>query len=102
MKFLILLLVLFSTNIQAQTSCRKASVKHKFDVSQGYPKGRVGYVVDHVCALANGGKDEISNMQYQTIADGKIKDRIENTVLGRKLYCNSKNSTPTRQVFNCK
>ena len=102
MKFLILLLLLFSTNTQAQVSCRNSSVKHKFDVSQGYPKGRSGYVVDHVCALANGGKDVIGNMQYQTIADGKIKDRIENTPLGRNIYCNSKNSTPTRQVFNCK
>ena len=86
MKFLILLLVLFSTNIQAQVSCRSSRIKHQFDVSQGYPKGRTGYVVDHVCALANGGKDEIGNMQYQTIADGKIKDRIENTILGRMLY----------------
>lgn len=36
-----------------------------------------GYVVDHVKALACGGADAAYNMQYQTIAAGKAKDRIE-------------------------
>lgn len=83
-------------------SCRDAVVKHKFDALNGYPHGRPGYVVDHICALANGGIDDISNMQYQTIKDGKLKDKVENTPEGKKLYCNPHNSTPTRQVFNCK
>jgi hypothetical protein len=58
------------------------------------------YIVDHVCALAQGGRDAAINMQYQTIADSKAKDRIENTPVGKALYCDKKNSTPTRQVFN--
>jgi hypothetical protein len=86
----------------AKASCRSASVKHQFDVSQGFKHGRKGFIVDHVCSLFNNGIDNISNMQYQTIADSKKKDRIENTPYGKKLYCNFKNSTPTRQVFNCK
>jgi hypothetical protein len=34
-------------------------------------------VVDHVIALKRGGADAPSNMQWQTIADAKAKDRIE-------------------------
>lgn len=36
-----------------------------------------GYVVDHVIALACGGPDSPSNMQWQTRAEAKAKDRIE-------------------------
>lgn len=36
-----------------------------------------GYVVDHIKALDCGGADRPSNMQYQTIAAGKAKDKIE-------------------------
>ena len=36
-----------------------------------------GYVVDHVKALACGGADAPSNMQSQTIAEGKAKDKWE-------------------------
>lgn len=84
------------------TTCRSQHAKHEFDVLNGYPYGRKGYIVDHVCSLFNNGIDTIDNMQYQTIADAKIKDRIENTPKGKLLYCNSKNSTPTRQVYNCR
>ena len=33
--------------------------------------------VDHVKALACGGADAPSNMQWQTVADGKAKDKWE-------------------------
>lgn len=36
-----------------------------------------GYVIDHVCPLACCGKDAPSNMQWQTVADGKAKDKWE-------------------------
>ena len=36
-----------------------------------------GYVVDHVRALECGGADAPSNMQWQTVADAKAKDKIE-------------------------
>jgi hypothetical protein len=39
-----------------------------------------GYVVDHIRALACGGPDSADNMQWQTVPDGKLKDRVE-------LYC---------------
>jgi hypothetical protein len=101
-----IILSILALTVAAQTdpkaACRSSAVKHKFDLSQGYAHGRKGYVVDHICSIFNHGIDDITNMQYQTIADAKAKDRIENTAYGKKLYCNSKNSTPTRKVFNCK
>jgi hypothetical protein len=36
-----------------------------------------GYVIDHVIALKRGGPDHPSNMQWQTTADAKEKDRWE-------------------------
>lgn len=36
-----------------------------------------GYVKDHVTALACGGDDAVDNLQWQTIAEAKAKDRIE-------------------------
>jgi hypothetical protein len=34
-------------------------------------------VVDHIKALKRGGADDPSNMQWQTKAEAKAKDRIE-------------------------
>jgi hypothetical protein len=34
-------------------------------------------VIDHVNPLCAGGPDHPSNMQWQTVADAKIKDRAE-------------------------
>jgi hypothetical protein len=36
-----------------------------------------GYVVDHIVALKNGGADDPSNMQWQTVEEARAKDRIE-------------------------
>jgi len=36
-----------------------------------------GYVIDHIKPLACGGADDPSNMQWQTIAAGKVKDKWE-------------------------
>jgi hypothetical protein len=36
-----------------------------------------GYVIDHVKPLECGGVDAPANMQWQTIADGKAKDKTE-------------------------
>ncbi len=43
----------------------------------GYPHGRPGYVVDHVVPLKRGGDDSPFNMQWQTKADARAKDKIE-------------------------
>jgi hypothetical protein len=36
-----------------------------------------GYVIDHVLPLACGGADSPTNMQWQTVADAKMKDKWE-------------------------
>ena len=43
-----------------------------------------GYVVDHIKALACGGADAPANMQWQTVADGKAKDKVERIWCGKK------------------
>jgi hypothetical protein len=44
----------------------------------GRSRGRCpGYVIDHVHALKHGGRDDASNMQWQTIQAAKAKDSIE-------------------------
>jgi hypothetical protein len=46
--------------------------------STGKASGRCpGYIVDHVTALECGGADAPSNMQWQTTADAKAKDKTE-------------------------
>jgi len=56
---------------------RSETAKEQFMRQTGYPHGRPGYVVDHIAPLAEGGKDEPSNMQWQTVADAKAKDKVE-------------------------
>jgi 5-methylcytosine-specific restriction endonuclease McrA len=36
-----------------------------------------GYVIDHVVPLKRGGADSSSNMQWQTKAEAKAKDKVE-------------------------
>lgn len=36
-----------------------------------------GYVVDHVIPLCKGGPDRVTNLQWQSIAAAKAKDRVE-------------------------
>ena len=56
---------------------RSASARNEFMKRTGYPKGRKGYVVDHIVPLECGGADIPSNMQWQTVSEAKIKDRTE-------------------------
>lgn len=56
---------------------RSDSARRAFMKSTGYPKGRPGYVVDHIVPLACGGADAPSNMQWQGVAAAKAKDRVE-------------------------
>ena len=56
---------------------RNNHARHAFMVQTGYPHGRQGYVIDHIVPLACGGADAPSNMQWQTVADAKVKDKTE-------------------------
>ena len=42
-----------------------------------------GYVIDHIEPLVCGGADAPSNMQWQTIAEAKEKDRWERKACGK-------------------
>ena len=56
---------------------RSSTARAAFMKQTGYPKGRKGYVVDHIIPLECGGADVPSNMQWQTVQEAKIKDRTE-------------------------
>lgn len=56
---------------------RSPAARSSFMKESGYPKGRKGYVVDHIVPLECGGADTPSNMQWQTSQEAKIKDRTE-------------------------
>jgi hypothetical protein len=56
---------------------RSQAAKNEFKKQSGYPNGRPGYVIDHIKPLKEGGCDCPENMQWQTIAEGKAKDKWE-------------------------
>ena len=56
---------------------RSEAAKKDFETQTGYPKGRKGYVVDHINPLECGGADVPSNMRWQTTAEAKAKDKTE-------------------------
>lgn len=67
----------------ADTAARSAKARAEFKRLHHCPatdrsRGACpGYVIDHVVPLCAGGADRPSNMQWQTISEGKAKDRIE-------------------------
>jgi hypothetical protein len=62
---------------------RSATARHAFQKSHPCPStGKTtgackGYVIDHVVPLKRGGADAPGNMQWQTTAAAKAKDRVE-------------------------
>ena len=62
---------------------RSSAAKHEFEKqnpcpSTGETHGACpGYVIDHMQPLKRGGADDPSNMQWQTKADAKAKDKWE-------------------------
>jgi len=55
--------------------CEEA--KREFMRATGHPRGWPGHVVDDIVPLACGGADAPSNMQWQTFANAKAKDKLE-------------------------
>ena len=79
MKYTIALMALSLIASQADARSRQARAEfvRSHPCPTGQHKGCAGYVVDHVVPLCAGGADEQRNMQWQTVADGKVKDRAE-------------------------
>lgn len=69
---------------------RSSSARHRFQKQHPCPStGKTtgpcpGWVKDHVIPLACGGADAPSNMQWQTKADAKAKDKWERRGCGKK------------------
>lgn len=85
---LLIALCALSTNADARIK-RSQSAKVEFKAANPSPasgarKGPcAGYEIDHMWPLACGGADHARNMQWQTIAEGKDKDKWERKVCGR-------------------
>lgn len=64
--------------IKRSSAARDAFKREHPCPSTGRSSGRCpGYVIDHRTALECGGADAPFNMQWQTVAEGKAKDRTE-------------------------
>lgn len=76
------LLALLSFSVDAkQPRSKKAKSVFKYThpcPANGSRSGSCpGFVIDHIKALDCGGEDAPSNMQWQTVADGKAKNKWE-------------------------
>lgn len=84
--FLAVALVAFPADAGTKRS-QSAKVEFKQQnpcLATGARKGPCkGYVIDHVKPLACGGADAPVNMQWQTVAEGKEKDKWERNGCGK-------------------
>jgi hypothetical protein len=69
--------VLDSTKVCRAPSCRSTTQRNRFMRRTKFPRGRAGWIVDHMKPLECGGEDLPTNMQWQTVDEAKAKDRIE-------------------------
>jgi hypothetical protein len=61
----------------SKTYSTSTAAKTQFMRESGYRNGRPGYVVAYRKPLACGGADDVSNLQWLTIAEAKAKDKSE-------------------------
>ena len=54
---------------------RNEATKREFMQSSGYQHGRPGYVVAPINPLKTGGTDTAANMEWQSVANAKARDR---------------------------
>jgi len=68
---------------------RSASARADFMKQTGYPKGRKGYVVDHIVPLECGGADVPSNMQWQTVQEARSRTEAKEIADENKFFVNT-------------
>ena len=56
---------------------RDEALIRRFRKETGYPRGRTGYVVDHIVPLCACGADAMHNLQWQRADSAKVKDKAE-------------------------
>ena len=84
-----LILGILAISTAGASEPRSLEVKHEFQrqhpcPSTGSPIGACpGYTKDHVVPLACGGPDAVANLQWQTDADAKAKDKWERKACAR-------------------
>jgi hypothetical protein len=61
----------------SKTYSTTTAAKTQFMRESGYRNGRPGYVVAYRKPPACGGADDISNMEWLTVAEAKAKDKTE-------------------------
>ncbi len=91
MKAVILIALLLALPLTAEASIpRSQQAKRAFAHSHPCPRTHQpklpcpGYVIDHIKALDCGGADSPRNMQWQTLAASKAKDKWERCAPGCK------------------
>ena len=84
-----LILGILAISTAGASEHRSLEVKHEFQrqhpcPSTGRTTGRCpGYIKDHIVPLACGGPDSVANLQWQTTAAAKAKDRWERKACAR-------------------
>ena len=80
-----LILGILAISTAGASEHRSLQVKHEFQRQHPCPATNQttgpcpGYIKDHIVPLACGGPDSVANLQWQTIAEAKAKDKWERT-----------------------
>lgn len=80
MSVLLLLLALCPCPVKRDAAgqiLRNYAELYAFKKASGYPRGRPGFVVDHVVPLCACGSDTRDNMTWARADSAKVKDKLE-------------------------